>query len=44
MQQTIGNYRIVERIAAGGQATVYRAWDSRTGEVVALKVLHQCRH
>ena len=39
-QQRIGSYRILERIAAGGQATVYRAWDSRTGQVVALKVMH----
>ncbi|MEE8443338.1 MAG: tetratricopeptide repeat protein, partial [Dehalococcoidia bacterium] len=40
-QQRIGSYRILERIAAGGQATVYRAWDSRTGQVVALKVMHE---
>ena len=28
----------MEEIASGGQATVYRAWDTRTGQVVALKV------
>ena len=39
-QERIGRYGILERIAAGGQATVYRAWDSETGQVVALKVLH----
>ena len=39
-QQRIGRYQILERIAAGGQATVYRAWDSETSHVVALKVLH----
>ena len=39
-QQYIGRYRILERVAAGGQATVYRAWDGTTGQVVALKVLH----
>ena len=30
----------MEEIASGGQATVYRAWDTRTGQVVALKVMH----
>lgn len=40
MQETIGNYRILERFAAGGQVTVYRAWDVRSGKVVALKVMH----
>ena len=39
-QERIGGYGILDRIAAGGQATVYRAWDSETGQVVALKVLH----
>ena len=39
-QERIGRYGILERIAAGGQATVYRAWDSESGQVVALKVLH----
>ena len=40
MQQSFGSYRVLERIAAGGQATVYRAWDSNTGQVVAVKVMH----
>ena len=39
-QERIGRYGILERIAAGGQATVYRAWDSEASRVVALKVLH----
>ena len=39
-QQYVSRYRILERAAAGGQATVYRAWDSATGQMVALKVLH----
>ncbi|MCZ6789883.1 MAG: hypothetical protein O7D33_08125 [Chloroflexi bacterium] len=39
-QERIGRYGILGRIAAGGQATVYRAWDSESGQVVALKVLH----
>ena len=40
MQQRIGKYQILEEIAAGGQAVVYRAWDVGTGQVVALKVMH----
>jgi serine/threonine-protein kinase len=40
MQERIGRYEIVERIAAGGQATVYRARDSQLGRFVALKVMH----
>ena len=36
----IGRYQVLEEVASGGQATVYRAWDTRTGQVVALKVLH----
>ena len=39
-QQRIGSYQILEEIASGGQATVYRAWDVRSGQVVALKVMH----
>ena len=39
-QQPIGRYRVLERIAAGGQAVVYRAWDTEAGLVMALKVLH----
>ena len=39
--QTLGHYRIAERIGVGGFATVYRAEDTETEEVVALKVLHQ---
>ena len=36
----IGRYQVLEEIASGGQATVFRAWDTQTGQVVALKVLH----
>ena len=40
VQRRIGRYRVLENIASGGQATVHRAWDSQTGRVVALKVIH----
>ena len=40
MLQRIGKYEVLETIAAGGQGTVYRARDSGSGNVVALKVMH----
>lgn len=33
-------YRVTERVAQGGMATVYRARDTRRGHDVALKVMH----
>ncbi|RKN06132.1 Stk1 family PASTA domain-containing Ser/Thr kinase [Streptomyces radicis] len=35
-----GRYRVDERIAVGGMATVYRALDTRLDRVLALKVMH----
>lgn len=35
-----GRYRIVDRIATGGMATVYRALDLRLERPVAVKILH----
>ena len=40
---TLGHYRIVEKISAGGMGVVYRAHDERLDRDVAIEVSLGCR-
>ncbi|MBN1669503.1 MAG: protein kinase [Kiritimatiellae bacterium] len=40
-KKTMGAYEILDRISSGGQASVFKARDTRDGRLVALKVLRQ---
>src|SRR5499427_1375827 len=36
---SLGNYRILDKLGAGGQGTVYKAIDNKLGRTVVIKVL-----
>lgn len=36
-----GRYEVLQRLARGGMATVYRAWDRRLERIIAIKVMHE---
>src|SRR3989454_11586908 len=36
---SLGNYRILDKIGAGGQGTVYKALDNKLGRTVVIKIL-----
>src|SRR3989441_2990421 len=37
--QNLGNYKIIQKIGAGGQGTVYKATDQKLGRTVVVKVV-----
>jgi serine/threonine-protein kinase len=40
MPDSLSHYTLLEKIGTGGMGTVYRAEDTRSGDIVALKTLH----
>jgi len=40
LNATIGEYRLVEFVGAGGMGEVYRALHTKLGRVVAIKILN----
>ena len=41
MIERIGRYEMLDRVASGGQGTVYRARDTVLDRIVAVKVINQ---
>jgi len=39
MSKSVGHYKILDRVGAGGMGEVYRARDTRLGRTVAIRVL-----
>ena len=40
MEKRIASYQVLEELSTGGHATVYRVRNTRSGRILALKVLH----